>query len=82
QLHCESNLSFSEVVGERVISGNHYPIVSSHLFEAPFRVQPGHTFLIEGIGEASNSTDKSKDELITVLITPSRVPAGSQAVFE
>ncbi|MFT4637700.1 MAG: beta-lactamase regulating signal transducer with metallopeptidase domain [Verrucomicrobiales bacterium] len=72
-IHCEVKLSVSSIIGERIISGNVYPIASSRLYHAPLKVTSGHTVRIDGLNESVSGRAVTKDKCLTVLITPTRL---------
>ncbi|MGY8687790.1 MAG: type II secretion system protein GspD, partial [Verrucomicrobiales bacterium] len=57
-------LTVSSIIGERVISGNPYPIASSRVYSSPLRVQSGYTVAIAGLDEALNTNGKNSVPLL------------------
>ncbi len=53
------SLTVSSIIGERMISGNPYPIASSRVYNSPLRVKSGYTVAIAGLDEALNTNGKS-----------------------
>ena len=66
------SLTVSSIIGERVISGNPYPIASSRVYNSPLRVKSGYTVAIAGLDEALNTNGK------TAVPVLAKIPAFGQ----
>ena len=61
------NMTMSDVLGEEIIGGNTYPVISSCIFSAPLTFRSGESVVINGL--EIERTPKLKKTAITVFVT-------------